>query len=102
MPESKQKRKMPRKKFNVFRNGRVHVCAKMCKSCIFKADSWTPPETVARMVRDAIAKDNSIVCHSTLGTKEHAVCRGFFENHLTSPLRLAAALGMIEFSVEKK
>lgn len=49
---------------------------------------------VERMVEDA--KDSAIICHSTLGTDENAVCRGFFDRHGSIPLRLAMSLGQIE------
>jgi hypothetical protein len=50
-----------------------------------------------KMVRDSLREETAIVCHSTLGTKSQAVCRGFYERHETLPLKLARAMGAIEF-----
>lgn len=84
---------------NVFRDGRVHVCRAMCKTCIFHPGNRMDlmPGRVEWMVAAATADDAAIVCHSTLGTGANAVCRGFFEHHATAPLQVAHRLGMIEW-----
>lgn len=48
------------------------------------------------MVREATKNESAIVCHATLGTKENAVCRGFFDKHPTAPLQIAERLGFVE------
>ena len=47
------------------------------------------------MVAAAEKNDSAIICHSTLGG-DNAVCRGFYENHSTYPLRLARVMGVVE------
>lgn len=60
------------------------------------------PGVVAGMVKAAQADDTAIICHSTLNTKQQAVCRGFFDRCKTTPLQLAERLGVIEFDAPKK
>jgi hypothetical protein len=52
---------------------------------------------VQSMVADAISADTAIVCHNTLGTKQNAVCRGFFNRYRdqVAPLRLAVLVGAV-------
>jgi hypothetical protein len=86
-------------KARVYRDGRVHVKREKCPTCIFRPGNVMDLRRgrVAQMVRDAKRNDSCIVCHDTLGTREHAVCRGFFELHATSPLQVAERLGCIEY-----
>lgn len=83
---------------NVFRNGRVHVCQRMCSTCIFRPGNKMDLATgrVEGMVRDATAADSTIVCHSTLDG-DNAACRGFFDRHKTASLQIAERLGLIEW-----
>ena len=87
------------KRFNAYRNGRVHVCASMCATCIFRPGDkmHLSPGRLAEMVKEASAEESAIICHSTLGTKAQAVCRGFFDKHRTSALQIAERMGVIEF-----
>jgi hypothetical protein len=82
----------------VFRNGKVHVCAQMCETCIFRPGNLMnlSEGRVESMVREATRLESCIPCHSTLGGYQ-AVCRGFYENHPTQPLQLAHRLGFIVF-----
>ena len=86
---------------DAYRDGRVHVCADLCPTCVFRPGNLMrlEPGRLAGMVRDAVANDSAIICHSTLyGEKEHhAVCRGFFDRHATAPLQIAARLGLIDW-----
>jgi hypothetical protein len=89
---------------NVFRNGKVHIMAEMCSTCVFRPGNLMDlePGRVAGMVRDAKASDSTIVCHSTLylsGKPQHAGCRGFFDRHATTPLQIAERLGMVEWQM---
>ena len=57
-------------------------------------------ERVAGMVDSATRDNSAIFCHSTLyGANDgnNAVCRGFFDRHATVTLRLASAMGVVEF-----
>lgn len=84
-------------KHNAYRDGKVHVCKVMCKTCIFHPGNRMDlsPGRVDKMIVDAEKKDSAIICHSTL-TGDNAVCRGFYENHSTYPLRLARVMGVVE------
>jgi hypothetical protein len=83
---------------NAFRGGKVHVKAEKCATCIFRPGNLMhlDPGRVAGMVAEAKRKDSAIICHSTLGTRKNAVCRGFFDSHGTIPLRLARIMGNVE------
>ena len=89
-------------KTNVYRNGKVHVCARMCSTCIFRPGNPMnlPEGRVEKMTADAIKSEGVISCHHTT-YGEHkdgeAVCRGFYELKSTVLLRLAAALNIIEW-----
>lgn len=80
-----------------YRDGRVHVCRVMCKTCIFRPGNLMDlnPGRKDQMVRDATRAESVIVCHTTLGS-DQAVCRGFFEAHKTAPLQIAERLGLVE------
>lgn len=85
---------------DVYRNGRIHVKAKMCDTCIFRPGNLMnlEPGRVEHMTEHAIRVDGCIPCHKTTyqGGGE-AVCRGFYELHRSMPLRLAMALEKITF-----
>lgn len=90
-------------KHNAFRDGKVHLCKTMCKTCIFRPGNLAnlEPGRVEQMVRQAEKNESAIICHATL-QGDNAVCRGFFENHSTYPLRLARAFGVLEEIVPPK
>jgi hypothetical protein len=81
-----------------YRNGRVHVCAERCATCIFRPGNRMQLQRgrVRQMVDEAKANESAITCHATL-TGEQAVCRGFFELHPTQPLQIAEWLGIINW-----
>jgi hypothetical protein len=80
--------------YNAFRNGKIHVCARMCSTCIFRPH---PEDLRTRVTNEAIRQDTAVICHHTLGTGANAVCYGFYKRHATMPLRLAEAMGAVEF-----
>ncbi len=82
-------------KNNIYRDGKVHVLASMCETCIFRPDSEIDRRRVAQMIRLATKHESSIICHDTLGTSEHAACHGFFKLHPTPPLQVADRLGYL-------
>lgn len=83
-----------KKPFNAFRNGKIHVCARMCATCIYRPDGLhTIGET--DIVKRAAVADTAVICHSTLDTAAHAVCRGFYEHDATVTLHVAKAIGAI-------
>lgn len=85
---------------DVYRDGRVHVRAEMCETCIFRPGNLMRlgRGRVREMVDAAREAESCIPCHATLyGQAEHqAVCRGFYDRHPTQPLQVAARLGLIE------
>jgi hypothetical protein len=89
-------------KHNVFRNGKVHVMAEECSTCIFRpATRPVDGSRVAGMVRDTMDKDGaSVVCHSTLykRPRRNAVCRGWFDRLADRDItfRMAIAMKIIE------
>jgi hypothetical protein len=60
----------------------LRVCADLCSTCIFHPGNRMrlAPGRVKSMVDGAAADEGHIVCHSTLGTDEPAICAGF-ERH---------------------
>lgn len=86
---------------NTYRDGRVHVCREMCRTCVFRPGNvmHLEPGRLAEMVREALRDESAIICHSTLYEEgvDNAVCFGFFDRHLTQPLQVAQRLGIIEW-----
>lgn len=84
---------------NVVNAGKVHVCARMCKTCIFRPGNLMHLEEgrVDDMVAKATADEGCIPCHSTLDQPQQAVCRGFFDRHATSLLQIAQRLDFIAY-----
>jgi len=89
---------VPMKSRKVFRDGKVHVCVKMCETCIFRPGNLMHLEEgrVESMVREATKNESCITCHETLSGYQ-AVCRGFFDRHATAPLQIADRLGFVVY-----
>ena len=90
---------------NTFRDGKVQVMGKMCTTCIFRPGNLMSLEdgTVERMVNRCLESDDTIPCHSTLGS-DGAICRGLFDRHGRDimPIRLAVAMQVLEEVEEPK
>lgn len=90
---------MPRQSKKVFRDGKVHVMADMCSTCIFRPGNrmQLPKGRVRWMVEEAQKRDSCIPCHeTTFGQAEgEAICRGFYEKFTTLPIRLAESMDRI-------
>jgi len=84
---------------NVYRDGRVHVQAELCSTCIFRPGNLMHLKSgrVRGMVDEAREHESAIVCHQTLDG-DNAVCRGFFERYPTQPLQIAERLGLVEWA----
>lgn len=86
---------------NAYRDGKVHVCSRLCTTCVFRAGNLMhlQPGRLAAMVADANATQSAIICHSTLYRDgvDNAVCRGFYDRHPTQPLQIAQRLRLIHF-----
>ncbi|SPF42595.1 conserved hypothetical protein [Candidatus Sulfopaludibacter sp. SbA4] len=82
----------------VYRNGKVHVCAEMCDACIFRPGNLMDlaEGRTESMVQEATRRESCIPCHEPLGGYQ-AVCRGFFEKYATQPLQIAERLGFVVF-----
>ena len=82
---------------NVYVNGKVHVRARQCKTCIFGPKSPVSDERRVEMI-EGCGDDGVIPCHSHIhqGAAIEPVCRGFADLNVTVGLRLAEALGVIE------
>jgi hypothetical protein len=83
---------------NVYRDGRVHVCAEMCATCVFRPGNLMHLRSgrLREMVEESLDNDSAIVCHKTL-EGDNAACRGFFDRYPTTPLQVADRLGLMEF-----
>jgi len=83
---------------NAYRNGKVHVCARQCDTCVFRKGNLMhlSPGRLAQMVKESVAQEAAITCHETLDI-DNAVCRGFFDRHATQPLQVAERLRLIEW-----
>ncbi len=84
---------------NVYRDGKVHVCAEMCPTCIFRPRNLMGlnPGRVRSMIDEATRNESCIPCHHRLYTGADACCRGFFDHHATAPLQIADRLGLVVF-----
>ena len=83
---------MARRSFNAFRNGKVHVCAVMCESCIYRPGSGAYQSPI---IEAAVKEGTAVICHKTLDTPENAVCAGFHANHRTPVLHMAEHMGIV-------
>lgn len=83
---------------NVFRDGRVHVRAELCSTCVFRPGNLMELRAgrVRQMVDEAKEHDSGIVCHQTLDG-DNATCRGFFDRYPTTPLQIAERLDLIRW-----
>lgn len=79
-------------RFNVYRNGKMHVCAKMCETCIYRKDS---PLFDVRIKSEAKRSDTAVICHSTLKADQKLVCAGFYAHDKTPTLQLAERMGIV-------
>ncbi len=90
------------RRFDIFREGKVHVLSEECASCVFNPhERPVPGATVAGIVRDTKDTDGStLVCHSTILYGDHsAICRGWYDRLADKDTIVLAAKGMgiIEF-----
>lgn len=84
---------------NVYRDGKVHVLKRQCKTCIFGTRSPVDIERTQGMKEEADRDNSTIVCHSTLlnEDQDNAACRGYFDQRSSATLRLAESMGVVEF-----
>lgn len=89
---------MPR--HDVYRDGKVHVLAEKCGSCIFRSVNdgriqGLSAGRVSGMVLDARKNDSVIPCHNTIYTDavKPAICRGYWDLPVR-PVTLDLAVAM--------
>ncbi len=83
----------------VYRNGKIHVCRKMCSTCIFRPGNLMQLSEgrVEDMVARSTKNNSCIPCHQTLDGKQ-SVCAGFFNKHKTPSLQLGERMGVVVFT----
>lgn len=89
----------------VYRDGKVHVLAEKCSSCIFRSVNdgrimGLAPGRVSGMVQDARRDESCIPCHNTIYRTDvkPAICRGFYDlPHPPMPIQVAERLNMLVF-----
>lgn len=86
---------------NVYRDGKVHVAARLCDTCIFRPGNLMhlEPGRVEDMVAGC-GENGHIPCHKTLDGDRH-VCRGFFDRHRNQVLQVAERLGVVTFAANQ-
>lgn len=91
-------------RFNIVRDGAVHVADKKCTTCIYRRNGDEMISQEARETMEAKAAETygaTIPCHDTYlyGGTEHAICRGFFDVHKddVNLLTLADRMGYIRY-----
>lgn len=89
-----------------FREGRVHVLAEKCSTCVFRPGNLMRLEAgrVKDLLDRNIERDSALQCHQTLNYSAEAlppaVCRGFYDHPRSDeslPIRMARIMGLIEF-----
>jgi hypothetical protein len=86
----------------IYREGKVHVQALRCPTCIFWPDNRMDlrPGRLRDLIQQARRGGDAgtVVCHETLEGREQAVCRGFFDlGPKPSLLQIAERMGFLEF-----
>jgi hypothetical protein len=87
-----------------FVNGRVYVRRTRCATCVFGPNKFVDDERVAGMVEGADKNESCIPCHKHLYEDQpiEPVCRGYFDRRSSVTLRLAEAMGLIEWVEDNK
>lgn len=86
---------------NVYRDGRIHVQARKCDTCIYRPGNLMRLEPGRKdgMQAEAVAEGGVIPCHKTLGSGREAICRGYFDvvvHDGTAPLlQVAERIGVV-------
>lgn len=88
----------------VFHDGRVHVKAERCSTCVFRPGNLMglAPGRLKEMIEGSIEDGAGITCHKTLpgmpDEAQRATCRGYYDSYAAQvpAYRLAMALDIIE------
>lgn len=87
----------------VYSDGKVHVMAQMCSTCVFRPGNLMNlmPGRLKAMVTESIAEGGGITCHKTIlgQAEQEATCRGFFDKYgeRVQALQVADRIGVIEY-----
>lgn len=76
--------------------------SEMCETCIFRPGNklQLKPGALKQLIDGAVKDESCIPCHKTTYGQDkrgEAICRGFYDRFATVPIRLAAAMDLIEF-----
>lgn len=86
---------MSRRQTPVYRDGKVHVMADHCPTCIYGPNSPVSTERVRGML-DYCVRDNRITpCHEWMDTKTPAICHGLYATGRVGMLQIAERMGAI-------
>lgn len=89
---------MPRKKkHKVYRDGKLHILAEPCVTCIFGANRPVDTERVRGMLAECIKENTIVPCHEWMDTKTPVVCRGLWNTGKVAILQLAERMGVAQF-----
>ena len=86
----------------VFHDGKVHVKAERCSTCVFRPGNLMglAPGRLKEMIEGSIEDGAGITCHKTLygQATQEATCRGYFDGYAAQvpAYRLAVAMGIVE------
>ena len=82
----------------VYRDGKVHVVAEQCSTCILRPGNLMQlqPGAVKDMITSNLDLDSAYACHQTLGQAE-ALCRAYVERYgeQVTAIQLARAMGLL-------
>ena len=75
-----------------------------CNQCLFSKNKIVSDERKAEILAATQSEDSFFICHKQQTTKTDAgdfglglCCKGFFDRYPTRPIRMAKALGVVEF-----
>jgi hypothetical protein len=90
---------MTKRKGRSFVNGKVWVRKRRCSTCVFGNNSPVSVERREQMRLDSDRDGGCIPCHHHIhqGEPIEPVCNGYFHVNNSIPLRLADAMGYIEW-----
>lgn len=83
----------------VYRNGFVHVNGAQCVTCVYRPGNLMhlAPGALQTIITENHAKNTALVCHENIDGDHPGVCHGFWRTHPTMVLRLAQAIGALNF-----
>lgn len=87
-----------------YREGRIHVLADRCSTCVFRPGNPMNlgEGRLADLIESNLSADSALTCHQTLPNNPAyeappALCRGFFDAYAreVTALRMAVAMDLI-------